>query len=126
MVRRISSWAWQNEIRTCEGLAVLTGLNMDDGKMDIKIQQDPALAQWIAKCFASMIANSPNYTEMRFNCYGQYCGKLDWITVTIQKGNGKTPHEMRREAERERDELRSRLNPPNGPGLATGAENPKL
>lgn len=63
MVRRISSWAWKKEIATCDGLAVLKGLEMDESKMDIKIQQDPALAQWIAKCFASMVADSPNYTS---------------------------------------------------------------
>ena len=45
MVRRISSWAWQKEIETCEGLAVLKGLAMDESKMDVEIQQDPALAQ---------------------------------------------------------------------------------
>ena len=81
--------------------------------MDIKIQQDPALAQWIAKCFVSMVADSPNYTEMKFDLCGQYRGKFEWVTVHIQKGNGKTPHQMRQEVERERDELRARLNPPN-------------
>jgi hypothetical protein len=113
LVRRISSWAWQKEIGTCEGLAVLKGLDMEEGHMDIKIQQDPALAQWIAKCFASMVADSPNYTEMKLDLCGQYRGKFEWITVHIQKGNGKTPHQMRQEVERERDELRARLNPPN-------------
>jgi len=81
---------------------------MDEGKMDIKIQQDPAMAQWIAKCFASMVAESPNYTEMKFDLCGQYRGKFEWMTVHIQKGNCKTPHQMRQEVERERDELRAR------------------
>jgi hypothetical protein len=126
LVRRISSWAWQKEIGTCEGLAVLKGLDMEEGHMDIKIQQDPALAQWIAKCFASMVADSPNYTEMKFDLFGQYRGKFEWMTVHIQKGNGKTPHQMRQEVERERDELRARLNPPNTKITDAGTNPAKL
>jgi hypothetical protein len=111
LVRRLSAWAWQKEIETCEGMAVLKGLDMDDTKLEIKIQQDPAAAQWVAKCFASMVADAPNYMEMKFDIGGQYRGKFEWMTVLIQKGNGKTPHQLRKEAERERDELRARLNP---------------
>lgn len=92
---------------------MIKGFSMDESKMDIKIQQDPAIAQWTAKCFASMVANSPNYTEMRFDLCGSYLGKYEWITVHIQKGNGKTPHQIRIEAERERDELLARVNPQN-------------
>jgi hypothetical protein len=87
---------------------VLKGFNMDEGGMDLKIEQDPAAAQWVAKCFASMVAKSPNYTEMKFDLCGEYRGKYEWMTVHIQKGNGKTPHQLRQEAERERDELRAR------------------
>jgi hypothetical protein len=113
VVRRMTSWAWQKEIGTCEGLAVLKGLDMDENKMDIKIQQDPALAIWIAKCFASMVADAPNYVEMRFEPYAQWKGKWEWLTVHIQKGNGKTPHQLRREAEAELEKLMAQLNPPN-------------
>lgn len=110
IVRWISSCAWQHEIKTCEGLAVLKGLDMDENKMEIKIQQDPALGQWIAKCFASMVVDSPNYTEMRFDLNERYCKKYEWITVHIQKGNGKTPHQLRQEAECERNELQAQCN----------------
>lgn len=113
VVRWMTAWAWQKETATCEGMAVLKGLEMDDAKMDIKIQQDPALAQWIAKCFASMVADSPNYTEMKFDIAGQYRTKWEWLTVHIQKGNGKTPHQLRQEAERELAQLKSQMNPPN-------------
>jgi len=109
VVRWSTSWAWQKEIQVCDGLAELRGLEMDGNKMDIKIHSDPALAQWQAKCFASMVANSPNYTEMKFELHGEYKGKWEWLTVLIQKGNGKTPHQLRQEAERERDQLRARL-----------------
>jgi hypothetical protein len=113
LVRLVSAWAWRNEIATCEGLAVLKGLDVEEGHMDVKIKQDPALAQWIAKCFVSMVAESPNYTEMKFDLHGQYLGKYEWITVLIQKGRGATPHQMRQAAERERDELRTQLTQPN-------------
>lgn len=129
LIRRISSWAWQKEIAIVEGIAVLKGLDMEKGHMDIKIQQDPALAQWMAKCFASMVADSPNYTETKFDLCGHYRGKFEWITVHIQKGSGKTPHQMRQEAERERDELRARLNPPSAElcgGGPKGGSNARL
>lgn len=44
-----------------------------------------------------MVANAPNYTECQFKTVAKYHGKWDWITVTIQKLNGKTPHQLRME-----------------------------
>jgi hypothetical protein len=35
--------------------------------------------------------------------------KWEWLTVLIQKGNGKTPHQLRQEAEKERGEAREVL-----------------
>ena len=112
-VRRMTSWAWQNEIGTCEGLAEIKSLHMDEGRMEMKIQQDPAQAIWVAKCFASIVADAPNYCEMRFEPYAEWKGKWEWLTVHIQKGNGKTPHQMRLEAEAELAKLKTQLNPPN-------------
>jgi len=109
VVRKMTSWAWQREIGVCEGIAVLKALEMDDGKLDLKLQQDPAVAQWIAKCFASMVADAPNYTEMKFNLCGKYRGKWEWLTVHIQKGHGKTPHQLRQEAEMELAKLKAQL-----------------
>lgn len=109
LTRWLSAWAWQKEIASFDGLAVLKSMSMDEHKLDMKIQQDPAVAQWVAKCFVSMVAFSTNYTEMKFETHGQFLGKFEWITVHIQKGNGKTPHQLRQEAEKERDELRAKL-----------------
>lgn len=111
IVRRSTSWAWQREIQACDGMAELKAMNMDGNKMDIKIQTNPDLAYWQAKCFAFMVAQSPNYTEMKFELCGEYKGKYEWMTVLIKKDSGKTPHELRMEAERERDELRRSLTP---------------
>lgn len=109
LIRRLTRWAWRPEIETCEGIAVLRGIDMDDKGMDLRIQQDPALAQWHAKCFASLVAKSENYTEMRFETDGAYKGKYEWVTVLIQKGNGKTPHQLRQEAEDELANLKTSL-----------------
>ncbi len=109
LVRWATAWAWQKEIGVCEGLAVVQGLNMEPGAMEVKIKQDPALAQWVAKCFAYMVMDSPNYTEMQFELCGEYAGKYEWLTVLIQKHQGKTPHQMRHQVERERDELLRQL-----------------
>jgi hypothetical protein len=55
-----------------------------------------------------MVAASPNYTEMKFDLVARG-EKYEWVTVLIQKGSGKTPHQLRQEAERERDELKAIL-----------------
>lgn len=101
LVRHLSAWAWRHEIGACEGLGKLKKLSMEEGGMEMEIQSDPHLAKHIATCFASLVANSPNYTEMVFTTNAKYHGKWDHLTVTIQKFNGKTPHELRREAEEE-------------------------
>ena len=108
-VRRVTRWAWKKEISTCEGLAVLKGLNMDDEKMDAKIKQDPDLAYWIAKCFASMLVDCPNYREVRFNIAGRFNGKTEWIVVHVQRSSGKTPHQLRQEAERELEQIKAKM-----------------
>ena len=109
LIRWASAWAWSEEINTCKGLAFIKKLNVEEGHMDIEIQQNPSLAVYVSTCFASMVASSPNYTEVKFELLGKYRGKHEWMTVLIQKMNGKTPHQMRQEAEKERDELRERL-----------------
>ena len=109
VVRWMSAWAWEHEEAVCNGMAALKGMNMDEKTLEFRIQQDPAVAQWVAACFASLLAEAPNYNEMRFELMGKYKGKYEWITVTVLKGSGKTPHQLRQEAEKERDELRAKL-----------------
>lgn len=101
LVRYLSAWAWRQEITVSEGIAKLKKLAMDEKGMEMEIEHDPDLAKHIATCFASLVANAPNYTEMQFKTVAKYHGKWDWLTVTIQKLNGKTPHQLRREAEAE-------------------------
>ncbi len=90
-----------------EAVNALEEMHAKPGSMEIAIKQNPAQAQWVAKCFASMVAASPNYTEMKFDLVAEG-EKWEWLTVLIQKGNGKTPHQLRQEAEKERDEAREK------------------
>jgi hypothetical protein len=112
LVRHLSAWAWQREIELSDSMAVLEEMHARPGSMEISIKQNPAQAQWVAQCFASMVAASPNYTEMKFDLVAKG-EKWEWLTVLIQKGNGKTPHQLRQEAEKERDKLRARLDMAN-------------
>jgi hypothetical protein len=85
-----------------DGLANLEELHATKSKMEAHIKQHPALRVLVARTFASMVADSPNYTEAKFNIRDTE----DWITVTVQKANGKTPHEKRLEAEANCEQLR--------------------
>lgn len=88
--------------------------------MELHIEQRPEVAQWVAQCFASMVAASPNYTEMKFDVVARG-SKWEWLTVLIQKGNGKTPHQLRTEAEQETARLKALL---DARSHGTGAEAP--
>jgi len=107
LARRLSRWAWQSEINTVEGMAKLQQLHMTDGAMEMHIKQSPELAQWVAQCFAYLVADSPNYTEVKFDLVAKG-SKFDWVTVLIQKGGGKTQHQLRREAEAELASLKAK------------------
>lgn len=107
LVRFLSGWAWKTETDLAESVAILEELHATPGAMEIAVKQRPELAQWVGQCFSEMVASSPNYTEMRFDT--RKPESWEWITVTVQKGTGKTPHTLRMEAEKERDELRAIL-----------------
>ena len=76
--------------------------------MTLHINQNPAITRWIVECFANLVASSPNYTEMKFYLKPQKDNR-GWITVLVQKGNGKTPHQLRREAEDKCAKLNERV-----------------
>lgn len=58
-------------------------------------------------------AGAVNYLEMTFHGKTE-AGELERFTMTIQRVNGKTPHECRVEAERERDAARTALGAERG------------
>lgn len=100
IVRRITRWAWRAEIATCDSLVKLKELHIEDGGIELHLEQTPELAHWIGTCLASMVVASPNYTEMQFQMSPKWKGERKWITVTVQKQEGKTPHQLRQEAEK--------------------------
>lgn len=99
LIRRITRWAWQPEAEAYEGMLKLKELHVKDGGMEMQFEQSPELAQWIGTCFASMVVKSENYTEMQFQVSPKWKGERKWITVTVQKHEGKTPHMLRVEAD---------------------------
>src|SRR3546814_10462133 len=85
---------------------LLTGIQVGNGTLDIGLQ-DCAGAELLAGMFLGVFEKYPdaeNYMEWRFN------SKLGPVLVTAVKPGGHTPDQLRRAAERERDELRAKLN----------------
>jgi len=87
-----------------QSLAHFTEIHATKGGMDLHIQQHPVLREMIAKTFATMVLNSPNYTEMTFSVMAEPEKR---ITVTVKKAEGKTPHQLRIEAEQQRDAFKA-------------------
>lgn len=110
IVRELTAWAWQHELNCTDSMVKLRSMSMDEQGLDMTIQQQPELAQYVGKCFAAMVFDSPNYTEMYFDINSKFRDKYQGITVHVQKVNGQTPHQLRLKAEQERDALRRELN----------------
>lgn len=100
LVRYLTAWAWRHEIGATDGIAYIKEMHATEGAMELHVKQHPEAAQWVACCFASMVDSSPNYTELQFNLLTPQPG-YEWITVTVKKGSGKTPHQLREIAEKE-------------------------
>ena len=109
LTRRLSRWAWSEELDQKEGENFLKELHVKPGGMEAYIEFKPEVAQWVGKCLAYIVMKSPNYTEMQYEACGrntEFNG--EWvgpITVTVQKQWGRTPHQLRVKAELQRDEL---------------------
>lgn len=79
---------------------MLTGLNVQNGSFDLGLEGGPV--RLFAAAFAEYFKESPasNYIEMQLGSTDPEIGDL---VCTLQRKQGKTPHALRREAERERD-----------------------
>lgn len=86
------------------GKISITQMAIENGCMTMQATTD--LAHLIAEMFLRSMKESgaENYMEFQFS---QKCGGAR-IIVTAQKSEGKTPHELRREAEMERDALKAK------------------
>lgn len=104
LVRRFTAFAWRHEIEVEAGLTRIVKLNAEKGALELTIESDPAMQQWIALCFANLVHKSKNYTELHFEVSPHFKGDYQWITVLVKKGSGKTPHQLREEAEKDATE----------------------
>lgn len=91
-----------------ESSALLKELHITENGIEAHVEANPEISKLIAHAFVSMVASSPNYTEMTFEPKTvEHKGQFDCITVTIQKVKGKTPHQKRMEAEAQVTDLKS-------------------
>ena len=109
LVKYLTRWAWDKELQIIDGSAELKALCLEPNKLEMEIKLRPELKEYIALCLAEIVRESPNYTEMKFNTVAKTEDGVEWITVLVKKGSGKTPHELRVQAEKERDEARDEL-----------------
>jgi hypothetical protein len=100
-VRKLTQWAWQKELDVTNSIVKINEVHATNGEMKIGFDIDPKVQQYIAQVFASMVMESPNYTEVKFSINAKIKSKYEYITVLVQKGSGKTPHELRIQAEKE-------------------------
>ena len=84
--------------------ATLRDLNVGNGFINATFEE--GVVQPILDALADQFveSGSSNYIEMRF--HSEATGPL---LLTLQRVNGKTPHQLRTEAEKERDILRARV-----------------
>lgn len=95
LLKKLTASLWAEEKASHDSIVKLTELHQTENGLELHLEQHPMLAQYVAKCFASLVAEFPNYTELQFTVPRSH----QWITVTVKKGSGKTPHELRRQAE---------------------------
>lgn len=93
--------------REREPQVLLTGMGPHpDGGFGVTVEeQSGGIITHMANCFVGVLESlqAPNYIEHRLESPD---GKR--VIVTLQKWNGKTPHELRQQAEEERDRERAR------------------
>lgn len=83
---------------------LLKRLVAENGQM--KLEMEGGACRLMAEAFGTMLQESKaaNYIETLFEWGGVEGDPKAVILVTVQRGEGKTPHQLRTEAEQERDE----------------------
>jgi hypothetical protein len=82
---------------------LLTGIQINNGSLDIGFAKDEAGPKMLAGMFYGMFLEHPeavNYLETTLSC------PEGSIVVTVQRWDGKTPHQLRLEAEQELHDLK--------------------
>lgn len=85
-------------------LCCIESLNITSENAEAVMKQHPGLTLAIGAAFANLVVEAPNYVEMEYlPAYEPDSGEK--IVVLVRKVSGKTPHELRKDAEAERDAI---------------------
>lgn len=96
-VRNLTSWAWQHEVDCTASIVRIKSMQAEGSNAKVDLEFSPEVSEYFVKALAGILVGCDNYREAKLVVVdsGQE------IIVTIQKGNGKTPHQKRQEAETE-------------------------
>lgn len=109
-VRYCTGWAWYEEVNFLASSVHLKELHATPGAINAEIELEPERAVWMAQCLASLVKKSPNYTEIQFEVEADRgTANPQRIIVLIQKLIGKSPHDLKREAETRSRDYRAAL-----------------
>jgi hypothetical protein len=104
-----------------EGIAYLKRVECDGGRMTVDLTVARELVCRMTDAMRVMLGDAKNYVECDLaNDAGER------FTFTIQKPNGKTPHECRKEAEKQRDTALADLAQARGEWVACSDRKPEL
>ena len=97
--------------RLATGSATLKDLSIENGNMNVTVASEAA--GYMASLFMHHLdaIDAPNYIEHQFresNSAARKAGREDRhiVIVTIQRKNGKSPHEIRKELEAEKEDTK--------------------
>ena len=90
-----------------EPVAYIKRAMIDQGAVDVELGCEPEVVANLYASLALLLSEAPNYSEASLTI--KPAGVVEGYTVTVQRANGKTPHQLRREAEAEVSELRNEL-----------------
>lgn len=82
---------------TADGIVKIRELHATPGSIETRMETDPALREFIACAFVKMLGDAPNYAEIQFTTGTP----TQSLTLTVQRRDGNTPHQLRKDAERD-------------------------
>ena len=88
-------------------IAAIKRAMIEQGAIEAELDVEPEVVANLYASLALMVANAPNYSEASLTVAPK--GVVDGYTVTVQRPDGKSPHQLRRETEGENQQLRDAL-----------------
>ncbi|MFD8496308.1 hypothetical protein [Amycolatopsis sp. NPDC059657] len=89
--------------------AQLKAMFADGGAMNLEMVPPHELVVAWVRAARHMLGEAPNYSETPVSMEVKAAGETERFIFTVQRENGLTPHQARRQAEAERDELKARV-----------------